>query len=99
WHHASHAAGKGVSNLGADGISRLANDADHRPRATDTRHETESSSRGSVHPICWATVSWSDLLCCGIRANRIPLRMLVHISHPVVVSCHHRVRRIAKRAD
>jgi hypothetical protein len=37
------------------------NDADQRPRANPAEYETEASSRGSLHLICWAFVPSSSI--------------------------------------
>ena len=39
--------------------AKMPNVADHRPRATGSRFGTETSSRGSVHPLCSAILGFA----------------------------------------
>jgi len=54
------------------GLSNAANAADHRPRAKGIQHEAQALSRGSVHPLCWAT-SWPLLLNQGLQLVQMSL--------------------------
>src|SRR5437870_3310148 len=42
---------------GANHTCKAANVPDQRPRAADVRIATQTRSRGSLHPVCWALVS------------------------------------------
>src|ERR1035437_2796639 len=44
----------------------LPNDKDHRPRAAGAQHETEASSRGSVHPL---------VRRCVLHLSKVPLHV------------------------
>src|SRR5439155_1210009 len=41
-----------------------ANAPEQRPRASDSRHETQMQSRGSLHPVCWTTSSLLPQVNC-----------------------------------
>ena len=56
-------------DVGLPHTSTMPNVARQRPRATGVRHETERSSRGSLHALCWAMAVSSQLLFRKVNAH------------------------------